>query len=52
MPSRELIVLSSASQVPTRHRNHNAYFLRWDEEGEHRKDRSPLGRSGREQRGR
>ncbi len=33
MSSRELIVLGSASQVPTRHRNHNAYFLRWDEEG-------------------
>lgn len=33
MSSRELIVLGSASQVPTRHRNHNAYFLRWDDEG-------------------
>jgi ribonuclease Z len=31
--SRELIVLGSASQVPTRHRNHNGYFLRWDREG-------------------
>jgi ribonuclease Z len=27
---RELIVLGSASQVPTRHRNHNGYLLRWD----------------------
>jgi ribonuclease Z len=33
MTSRELIVLGSASQVPTRHRNHNGYFLRWDNEG-------------------
>lgn len=33
MSNRELIVLGSASQVPTRHRNHNAYFLRWDDEG-------------------
>ncbi len=24
-----LVVLGSASQVPTRHRNHNGYFLRW-----------------------
>jgi ribonuclease Z len=30
---RELTVLGSASQVPTRHRNHNGYFLRWDAEG-------------------
>lgn len=30
---RELFVLGTASQVPTRHRNHNAYFLRWDEQG-------------------
>ncbi len=30
---RELVVLGSASQVPTRHRNHNGYFLRWDHEG-------------------
>jgi ribonuclease Z len=30
---RELIVLGTASQVPTRHRNHNGYFLRWDDEG-------------------
>jgi ribonuclease Z len=33
MSSRELVVLGSASQVPTRHRNHNGYFLRWDNEG-------------------
>ncbi|MGH8980375.1 MAG: ribonuclease Z, partial [Acidimicrobiales bacterium] len=30
---RELIVLGSASQVPTRQRNHNGYLLRWDGEG-------------------
>lgn len=30
---RELIVLGTASQVPTRHRNHNGYFLLWDGEG-------------------
>ncbi|XVU26442.1 ribonuclease Z [Actinoplanes sp. CA-054009] len=29
---RELVVLGSASQVPTRHRNHNGYLLRWDDE--------------------
>jgi ribonuclease Z len=29
---RELVVLGTASQVPTRHRNHNGYLLRWDEE--------------------
>ncbi|MDX6312380.1 MAG: ribonuclease [Streptomyces sp.] len=33
MSSRELVVLGTASQVPTRHRNHNGYFLRWDTEG-------------------
>ncbi|WNG18552.1 ribonuclease Z [Cystobacter fuscus] len=33
MSNRELIVLGTASQVPTRHRNHNAYFLRWEDEG-------------------
>ncbi|KAE8763924.1 ribonuclease Z [Georgenia thermotolerans] len=27
---RELIVLGTASQVPTRTRNHNGYLLRWD----------------------
>lgn len=30
---RELVVLGTASQVPTRARNHNGYFLRWDGEG-------------------
>jgi ribonuclease Z len=30
---RELVVLGTASQAPTRRRNHNGYFLRWDEEG-------------------
>ncbi|MBO0867595.1 MAG: ribonuclease Z [Micromonosporaceae bacterium] len=30
---RELIVLGTASQAPTRDRNHNGYFLRWDGEG-------------------
>jgi ribonuclease Z len=29
---RELIILGTASQVPTRYRNHNAYVLRWDDE--------------------
>ena len=33
MSARELIVLGTASQVPTRHRNHNGYFLRWDDTG-------------------
>jgi ribonuclease Z len=33
MSSRELFVLGTASQVPTRYRNHNGYFLRWDERG-------------------
>ena len=27
---RELVVLGTASQVPTRTRNHNGYVLRWD----------------------
>ncbi|HEV2635421.1 MAG TPA: ribonuclease Z [Actinocrinis sp.] len=30
---RELVILGTASQVPTRERNHNGYFLRWDEHG-------------------
>jgi ribonuclease Z len=30
--TRELVVLGTASQVPTRHRNHNGYLLRWDDE--------------------
>lgn len=33
MSLRELLVLGTASQVPTRHRNHNGYLLRWDGEG-------------------
>ncbi|WP_377271504.1 ribonuclease Z [Peterkaempfera sp. SMS 1(5)a] len=33
MSHRELVVLGTASQVPTRHRNHNGYLLRWDGEG-------------------
>ena len=31
--NRELVVLGTASQAPTRRRNHNGYLLRWDEEG-------------------
>jgi ribonuclease Z len=31
--ARELVVLGTASQVPTRARNHNGYLLRWDREG-------------------
>ncbi len=30
MSSRSLVVLGTASQVPTRHRNHNGYFVSWD----------------------
>ena len=33
MSNRELVVLGTASQAPTRTRNHNGYFLRWDDEG-------------------
>jgi ribonuclease Z len=33
VPSRELVVLGTASQAPTRSRNHNGYFLRWDDQG-------------------
>ncbi|MFF6994975.1 ribonuclease Z [Streptomyces sp. NPDC008313] len=33
MSVRELVVLGTASQVPTRHRNHNGYLLRWDGDG-------------------
>ncbi|MEV5970014.1 ribonuclease Z [Streptomyces sp. NPDC051921] len=33
MSVRELVVLGTASQVPTRHRNHNGYLLRWDGTG-------------------
>jgi ribonuclease Z len=31
--SRELVVLGTASQSPTRQRNHNGYLLHWDGEG-------------------
>lgn len=30
---RELVTLGTSSQVPTRARNHNGYFLYWDDEG-------------------
>jgi ribonuclease Z len=33
MSGRDLVVLGTASQAPTRHRNHNGYVLRWDGEG-------------------
>lgn len=33
MSVRELVVLGTSSQVPTRHRNHNGYLLRWDGRG-------------------
>ena len=33
MSPRELIVLGTASQAPTRYRNHNGYLLRWDDHG-------------------
>ncbi|WP_020657505.1 ribonuclease Z [Amycolatopsis benzoatilytica] len=33
MSRRELVVLGSASQTPTRHRNHNGYLLRFDADG-------------------
>ncbi|MBU2668831.1 ribonuclease Z [Actinoplanes bogorensis] len=32
MAVRELVLLGTASQVPTRLRNHNGYLLRWDDE--------------------
>ncbi|TDB74623.1 ribonuclease Z [Micromonospora sp. KC723] len=32
MSMRELVVLGTASQAPTRLRNHNGYVLRWDDE--------------------
>lgn len=31
--NRELVVLGTASQAPTRARNHNGYLLRWEGEG-------------------
>ncbi|MGZ4592965.1 MAG: ribonuclease Z [Actinomycetes bacterium] len=33
MAMRELVVLGTAAQVPTRTRNQNGYFLRWDAQG-------------------
>lgn len=33
MSNRELVVLGTACQVPTRARNHNGYLLRWDDQG-------------------
>lgn len=33
MSERELVVLGTASQAPTRYRNHNGYLLRWDGDG-------------------
>ncbi|MBO4350422.1 MAG: MBL fold metallo-hydrolase, partial [Proteobacteria bacterium] len=30
---REFIILGTSAQVPTRERNHNGYFLRWDAQG-------------------
>lgn len=33
MSQRDLTVLGCSSQVPTRHRNHNGYLIRWDGEG-------------------
>ncbi|MFN2557662.1 MAG: ribonuclease Z [Nitriliruptorales bacterium] len=33
MSLRELVLLGTASQVPTRDRNHNGYLLRWDGHG-------------------
>ena len=31
--ARELVILGSSSQAPTRRRNHNGYLLRWDGDG-------------------
>jgi ribonuclease Z len=31
-PGRELVVLGTSAQTPTRERNHNGYILRWDDE--------------------
>ncbi len=33
MSDRELVILGTASQMPTRYRNHNGYLLLWDDEG-------------------
>jgi len=33
MSVRDLVILGTASQAPTRRRNHNGYLLRWDGQG-------------------
>jgi ribonuclease Z len=33
MTARELVALGTGSQVPTRERSQNAYYVRWDDEG-------------------
>ncbi len=33
MSVRDLVILGSSSQIPTRFRNHGAYLLRWNNEG-------------------
>ena len=33
MDDHTLVVLGTSSQVPTRDRNHNGYFLKWGREG-------------------
>lgn len=33
LSQRKFIALGTASQIPTRTRNHNGYFVRWDEHG-------------------
>jgi ribonuclease Z len=33
MSSKSFFALGTASQVPTRERNHNGYFIRWEEQG-------------------
>lgn len=33
MTVRDLVILGTSSQQPTRHRNHGAYLVRWNEEG-------------------
>lgn len=32
MAARELVILGTSSQIPTRYRNHNGYVLRWDDD--------------------
>lgn len=33
MSARDIIILGCSSQQPTRHRNHGAYLVRWNDEG-------------------